>query len=140
MVEYLGRYTHKIAISNHRLKDVSDGHVTFSAKDYRKGGKKQTLGLTHKEFIRRFALHILPKGFVRIRHYGILSSCKKKVLVPLLHKELGKPIVKEPPPLKHRKCPYCKLGSMVTVTIFDSRGPPKIWLKRLKNNAPNTTP
>ncbi len=61
------------------------------------------------------------------------------IIVPLLHKELGKPIVKEHPPLKHRKCPYCKLGSMVTVTIFDSRGPPKIWLKRLKQHALNTT-
>ncbi|TYP69666.1 IS91 family transposase, partial [Aquimarina intermedia] len=74
VVEYLGRYTHKIAISNHRIVSLKDNKVTFSTKDYRRGGAKYKLILPDAEFIRRFCLHILPKGFTRIRHYGILSS------------------------------------------------------------------
>ena len=70
------RYTHKIAISNHRILQINseDKTVTFSVKDYKHGGRKSILTLSNQEFIRRFALHILPKGFTRIRHYGILSS------------------------------------------------------------------
>lgn len=74
VIAYLGRYTHKVAISNHRIKAVEKDHVQFSYKDYRQGAKQKQMRLTHGEFIRRFAQHILPKGFVRIRHYGILSS------------------------------------------------------------------
>jgi len=70
VVEYLGRYTHKIVISNHRIKNLDDQRVTFLVKDYRHGGRKSLLRLPDSEFIRRFAMHILPKGFVRIRHYG----------------------------------------------------------------------
>ena len=86
VIEYLGRYTHKIAISNHRILsiDKEKRRITFSLKDYRKGGQKTTLTLSTKEFIRRFQLHILPKGFTRIRHYGFLSSSWKKEKLPLL--------------------------------------------------------
>ena len=84
VVEYLGRYTHKIAISNHRIRSIENGQLTFAAKDYRHGGAKYLLCLTEEEFIRRFSLHILPRGFTRIRHYGILSSTLKKVCVELL--------------------------------------------------------
>ncbi len=77
VTEYLGRYTHKIAISNHRIKNMEDGQVTFSYKDYKQAAVHKEMTLEATEFIRRFAMHILPKGFVRIRHYGILSStCK----------------------------------------------------------------
>ena len=72
-MEYLGRYTHKIAISNHRIRSIENEQVTFLAKDYRRGGTKYLLSLSEEEFIRRFSLHILPRGFTRIRHYGILS-------------------------------------------------------------------
>lgn len=140
VVEYLGRYTHKIAISNHRIKNLDGRGITFSVKDYRHGGRKSLLRLTDTEFVRRFALHILPKGFVRIRHYGILSSSRKKALVPLLQQVLGSPGPNGRPPLKHRRCPYCQIGIMVTVTVFDSRGPPKAWSDRLKKYAPRTTP
>jgi len=68
VVEYLGRYTHKIALSNHRLTAVDEQTVTFSYRDYRQGAKKLEMKLEGMEFIRRFALHILPRGFVRIRH------------------------------------------------------------------------
>ena len=68
VVEYQGRYTHKIAISNHRILAIDKHAVTISYKDYKEEGKKKTLILTLGEFVRRFALHILPKLFVRIRH------------------------------------------------------------------------
>ena len=76
VVEYLGRYTHKIAISNHRIRSINKDskQITFSLKDYKQGGETKLLTLSYTEFIRRFSLHILPKGFTRIRHYGILSS------------------------------------------------------------------
>ena len=84
VVEYLVGYTHKIAISNQRIKSIDNESVTFDYKDYRVAGAKKKMTLTHQEFIRRFALHILPKRFtssvcpmgsgVKIRHYGFLSS------------------------------------------------------------------
>jgi len=77
VVEYLGRYTHKIAISNHRLIDVDEKTVNFHYKDYREGGKQKQAILTDVEFLRRFATHILPRSFVRIRHYGFLASRNK---------------------------------------------------------------
>jgi hypothetical protein len=70
IVEYLGRYTHKVAISNSRILSYSDNRVRFTCKDYRQGGVKKVMELEAAEFIRRFSLHILPPGFVRIRHYG----------------------------------------------------------------------
>lgn len=79
VVEYLARYTQKIAISNHRIKDVdSDGNVNFWYKDYKDSGKRKLLKLTGEEFLRRFTQHILPARFVRIRHYGILGNYKRK--------------------------------------------------------------
>jgi len=138
VVEYLGRYTHKIAISDHRIQSLANDKVTFTAKDYRKGGARSTLGLSDSEFIRRFSLHILPKGFVRIRHYGILSSSKKKIVLPLLMEETGQCASKNvSPPILHRRCPRCREGILVTVFMFDSRGPPKHWITKLKQQNRN---
>jgi hypothetical protein len=75
---YLGRYTHRVAITNHRLEDISDGAVRFSYRDYADDGRKKTLQLTAMEFLRRFLLHTLPKGFVRIRHYGLYAGSNVK--------------------------------------------------------------
>jgi hypothetical protein len=74
VLRYLGRYTHRVAISNHRLLAFDQERVTFRWKDYAHGGKqgKMTLGTT--EFLRRFFLHVLPRGFVRIRHFGFLAN------------------------------------------------------------------
>lgn len=127
VVEYLGRYTHKIAISNHRIKEIKGGKVTFSAKDYRHGGRKMLVTLSEEEFIRRFALHVLPKGFVRIRHYGFLSSSLKRKVIPNLQEELGEVVLKERPSIIHRSCPACKTGQLETILTFSSRGPPKDW-------------
>jgi len=73
VIEYLGRYTHKVAISNHRIKNVTNHEVTIAYKDYKDGSKTKQLTLKNEEFVRRFSLHILPKRFVRIRHYGIFN-------------------------------------------------------------------
>lgn len=125
VIEYLGRYTHKIAISNHRLKNINNGKVTFSAKDYRRRGKKHEINLSYAEFIKRFALHILPKGFVRIRHYGILASAVKRKVAKMVELQLGIVIIKPREPLMHNKCPCCNIGQLVTIARFDIRGPPK---------------
>jgi hypothetical protein len=70
---YLGRYTHRVAISNHRIVAFADGKVTFLFKDYKQDGKQRRMTLTAVEFLRRFLLHVLPKRFVRIRHYGLCA-------------------------------------------------------------------
>lgn len=74
VLDYLGRYTHRVAISNHRLVSLKDGKVTFRWRDYKDGNKQKNMTLDANEFIRRFLLHVLPGGFVRIRHYGILAN------------------------------------------------------------------
>ena len=74
MLEYLSRYTHRVAISNHRLIKVKNGRVYFKWKNYRKGGKLEETSLEVFEFIRRFLLHVLPKGYFKIRYFGILAS------------------------------------------------------------------
>jgi hypothetical protein len=133
VIEYLGRYTHKIAISNHRILKIDQQNrtVTFSLKDYKKGGKKITLTLSSKEFIRRFQLHILPKGFIRIPHYGFLSSGWKKEKLPHLQLQMAdkdlvyiETIVTQEKSL-HRMCPSYRKGRLITLLTFDSRGPPK---------------
>lgn len=135
VIEYLGRYTHKVAISNHRIENVTEGKTSFRYKDYKDGNKKKTMELTNEEFVRRFAMHILPKSFVRIRHYGILSSTWKRKKLPELRQQLkGKPIEREVKILL-RKCPCCKTGNLITIETFDKRGPPA---KYLMGNQPNT--
>jgi hypothetical protein len=74
VLRYLGRYTHRVAISNHRLLSFDGERVTFRWKDYARGSKQRTMTLAATEFLRRFFLHVLPKGFVRIRHFGFLAN------------------------------------------------------------------
>ena len=132
VIEYLGRYSHKIAISNHRIIDISQGKVYFSVKDYRKGGKKTICTLDQKEFIQRFSMHILPKGFTRIRHYGILSSTSKSRFKKIIDTQLGAVVLSGQPRVSmHRRCPKCKIGVLQTVFVFDQRGPPQHWLEKL---------
>jgi hypothetical protein len=129
IVEYLGRYTHRTAISNHRLVAVDNQNVTFQYKDYRQEGKSSLLTLTGVEFLRRFCLHILPKGYRRIRHYGILSNRTKHIYLNLEKKpalddssSLGKQGQEE---LGHKVCPCCGTPTMVTVQLIAPlRGPP----------------
>jgi hypothetical protein len=103
-------------------------------KGYRKGGKKGICSLPQKEFIRRFALHILLKGFVRIRHYGILSSSSKKEKLPVARDQTGEVTVEVPEKASCIKtCPVCKKGKLITVEMFDEKGPSGDWLRKLKN-------
>ncbi len=151
MIEYLGRYIHKIAISIYRIRQIDKEKRTeiFSLKDYRKGGKKTTQTLSTKEFIRRFALHILPKGFTRIRHNGILSSTWKTRLparqeerLPNLQQTLsGKkptcqtenPREKVPVNTLLHTCPSYKEGILITLLVFDKRGPPENYNEIIRN-------
>ncbi|PVY35593.1 IS91 family transposase [Pontibacter virosus] len=130
VVEYLGRYTHKIAISNHRLTAVDEQSVSFSYKDYRQGAKKLEMKLGGMAFIRRFALHILPKGFVRIRHYGILSGTSKGYSIPVIREQLPegkrqKVEVRQLEVYNPLLCPCCKKETMVTLQVLTKRGPPQ---------------
>lgn len=140
VIEYLGRYTHKIAISNHRIKNIDAQNVHFEYKDYRQEGKKKTMVLTHQEFIRRFALHILPKRFVKIRHYGFLSSTWKRQKLALLQAKLQVKLlerVEKKPFLP--KCACCKTGNLHRIAVFDTRGPPAWYLGTSQNtNAPKS--
>jgi len=133
VIEYLGRYTHKVAITNHRIQQVTTHEVSFSYKDYRDGGKTKMMTLSNEEFTRRFVQHILPQRFVRIRHYGILSSTWKRGKLQALQKELHvqRPEIKLKTLL--RKCPCCKTGTLVTIEVFGKRGPPKKYLLKKQN-------
>lgn len=96
VVKYLGRYTHRIAISNQRIlsTDHDKETVTISVKDYKNNNKKKTVTMRTTEFIRRFLMHVLPKGFVKIRHYGILANRNKKTKLVLCRKLTNSPIYK----------------------------------------------
>jgi hypothetical protein len=138
VIEYLGRYTHKIAISNHRLQSIDAESVTFTFKDYKDHGKKKTMCLNTEEFVRRFSLHILPKRFVRIRHYGILSSTAKRAKFQKVKDALKQRVRKQKHKLlPERKtynpliCSCCHKETMVRVLDFDFRGPPPEILKTL---------
>lgn len=143
VIEYLGRYTHKIAISNHRIQSIENDIVTFSFKDYRDAAKKKKMPLPALEFIRRFAMHILPKRFVRIRHYGILSCKRKTNDLIIIHQQFNSvyvPAVKKTwqqvsiERLRYNPiiCPCCKKATMRMVMEFDHRGPPPGWEQLLK--------
>ncbi len=127
VVEYLGRYTHKVAISNHRLVQIDAHTVSFRYKDYRQAALQKTMQLTHAEFIRRFALHILPKRFVKIRHYGILSSTWKRSKFRCLQNNTTTPPPARSTKPKHPICPCCKIGKLHTIIAFDGRGPPETY-------------
>ena len=129
VVEYLGRYTHKVAISNNRIIAYENNKVRFSYKDYRNGGCKKVMELDDTEFVRRFAMHILPEGFVRIRHYGILSATSKKVTIPTIRQQLNAPEIcfidlRKVQPFDRKICPCCGKASMVTIELIHPRGPP----------------
>jgi len=83
VLRYLSRYTHRVAISNHRIVKIADGNVTFLWRDYAHGNKKKKMTLPACEFLRRFLLHVLPQGFVRIRHFGFLANRHRRTLLEL---------------------------------------------------------
>ena len=89
VLDYVGRYTHRVAISNNRILNIEDGQVTFRYKDYRNGSQQKTMSLSPDEFIRRFLLHVLPDGFHRIRYYGFLGNRHRKEKLQQCRQLLG---------------------------------------------------
>jgi hypothetical protein len=86
VLEYLGRYTHRVAISNNRILSVDNGKVVFTYRDRKRNNEVRTMTLAAGEFIRRFLLHVLPKGFMKIRYFGFLAHTNKKQAIPLLRR------------------------------------------------------
>lgn len=129
VLQYLARYTHRVAISNHRLVALTDGQVTFRWKDYAAGQVEKHMTVEAFEFIRRFLLHVVPSGFMRIRHYGLLANRQREKNVQLCRQLLGTPAVEPlqpetlPGPADEKEedkrgpqiCPVCQQGQMVVV-------------------------
>jgi hypothetical protein len=129
VLEYLGRYTHRVALDNRRILNVNDGKVTFQYKQYRSANahKSRTMTLAVDEFIRRFLLHSLPPGLPRIRHYGLLAGrtkkrnlarCRELMEIPIesiLPSALQIQAAILPTPNTFRRCPACLIGIMVRI-------------------------
>jgi hypothetical protein len=140
VLKYLARYTHKAAISNHRLVDLADGRVSFRWKDYAHGGRQGIMALDAVEFVRRFLLHVLPSGFVRVRHYGLLANRHRQEKLARCRELLGMAVTPQadttstgPDPVTPpgheaavtptRVCPRCGAGRMVVVAEFPPMPP-----------------
>src|SRR5215470_17651283 len=138
VLQYLGRYTHRVAISNHRLISFIDDQVTFRWRDSAHHNQPKLSTLSVDKFLRRFLLHILPQGFVRIRHFGFLANRRRTTLLPLCFQLLGSS--PEPPSEEHPsptedaadlyRCPYCggpmKVSERLTAAEILLRSPPEV--------------
>jgi len=142
VLKYLARYTHRAAISNRRLVSLTDGRVTFGWKDYAHGGKRGTMTLEAVEFVRRFLTHVLPTGFVRVRHYGLLANRHRREKLARCRELLGMAVTPQAdtastdpdpvtPPAPEvavtptRACPRCGAGRMVVVAEFPPMSLPR---------------
>jgi hypothetical protein len=123
---YLARYTHRVAISNHRLVSMADGNVTFLWKDNAHDKKKGKMTITADEFLRRFLLHVLPRGFVRIRHFGFLSARRRRDSIAVCRQALAEeprprsPTPTATPSVTTWQCPCCG-GTMVIIEKFTAQ-------------------
>jgi hypothetical protein len=138
VLHYLGRYTHRVAISNHRLVSFADGQVTFRWRDSADHNKQKLLPLSVDEFLCRFLLHVLPKGFVRIRNFGFLANRKRATLLPLCFQLLGSAQQPQAQPQASStedfpdswRCPKCggpmKVIERLTAAEIHLRSPPRI--------------
>ena len=141
VVNYLGQYTHRVAISNTRIKNIDHNGVTFSYKDYRDNANQKLMTLTGVEFLRRFALHILPRGFVKIRYFGILTSAYRQQVESLKTKPDICQLTETKPERIARlsghhpcKCSKCKTGTMIPVEIIPRiRSPDNVFYPRMAN-------
>jgi hypothetical protein len=136
-LRYLGAYTHRVAISNHRLVALEDGNVTFRWRDSAHGNKKKLMTLPVDEFLRRFLLHVLPRGFVRIRHFGFLANRRRAGLLPICFQLLGRStqqaptatVVSPSQPFPTWRCPLCGGSMHITERISAAelllRSPPE---------------
>jgi hypothetical protein len=141
VLKYLARYTHRVAISNRRLLALRHGQVTFRWKDYVRSGRQSQMTLAAVEFIRRFLLHVLPGGFMKIRHYGFLANRARTTKRELCPRLLGVPAAPDPPPVDPhvegeaaryadetglRLCPHCRAGRLRIVQHL----PPQLEQRR----------
>jgi len=132
-LDYVGRYTHRVAISNNRLLDIEGGRVSFRWKDYRQDSEQKTMTLSADEFIRRFLLHVLPNGFRRIRYYGFLANRYRREKLAQCRHLLGMrahEATAVAPPKGYRdryeeltgctlrECPQCHRGHMIVVEML----------------------
>ena len=137
VLDYLGRYTHRVALSNNRLLSLADGQVRFTWKDYAHGNRRKVMALEATEFLRRFLLHVLPKGFMRIRHYGLLANRTKSNLLAQARRALDQHNVPQPPAaesiatfwlrvaqLDIHRCPHCGLGTLHVISVLPRQRPP----------------
>jgi Putative transposase/Transposase zinc-binding domain len=135
VLKYLARYTHRAAISDHRLLELKDDEVHFRWKDYAHGGRWRTMKLSTIEFVRRFVMHVLPSGFVRIRHYGLLANRHRREKLALCRELLGTVAASgvedvEPTPRREgpdpvtpaRACPVCGAGRLVVIAELPATG------------------
>ncbi|MGE0854366.1 MAG: IS91 family transposase [Hyphomicrobiaceae bacterium] len=135
VLEYVGRYTHRVAISNHRLLAIEDGTVRFRWKDYRDRDRQKVMTVSAEEFIRRFLLHVLPQGFHRIRYYGFLGNRHRARKLARCRALLGMPVpgqldgqsetdyrdhYEQLTGVSLKQCPACHQGHMVVIETFDS--------------------
>jgi hypothetical protein len=131
VIEYLGRYTHRVAISNQRLVALQDDQVSFRWKDYRHPEKQNVMTVSAEEFIRRFLQHALPPGFQRIRYFGLLANCHRAGKLRLCRQKLAAPLTDLlPVPQDYRDfyaaltgnnlrlCPECGIGTMIRIEIL----------------------
>ena len=133
VLDYLGRYTHRVAISNDRILAVGNGKVRFRWKDYRRQHRWKTMTLSAEEFIRRFLLHVLPPRFHRIRHFGLLAGPRRRRNLDLCRRLLHMPPPSAPDAQSENDadpadalwpCPACQAGTMVVVERFEPGDPP----------------
>jgi hypothetical protein len=136
VLDYLGRYTHRVALSNDRLADHRDGQVRFRWKDYADHDRVKLMTLDADEFLRRFLLHVLPRGFMRIRHFGLLANRTRHASLPRCRDLLGQPPAADAPvesvaAVMHRLtgidlsgCPVCGKGRMQLTALVNTTPPP----------------
>jgi predicted Zn-ribbon and HTH transcriptional regulator len=140
VLDYLGRYTHRVALSNDRILSLQNGQVTFSYRDRKDKDRLKSMPLDTQEFIRRFLLHILPDGFMRVRHFGFLANRTKKHALPQCRKLLGlsaalpeipkrsaEDLLRELTGFDLSRCPSCKLGTMIVVRELPPRANSPQW-------------
>ena len=140
VLDYLGRYTHRVALSNERILSVQNGQVTLSYRDRKDGNRKTTIPLDAHEFIRRFLLHVLPDGFMRIRHFGFLANRSKKqalaqcrrllkieAALPEIPKESAKDLLLRITGIDLSRCPSCYRGTMIVVAELPPISSPSQW-------------
>ncbi|MCU7865615.1 MAG: transposase, partial [Candidatus Thiodiazotropha sp. (ex Lucinoma borealis)] len=121
VVDYLARYTHRIAITNARILAVDESAVVFRYKDYRDKNRQKAMQLSGEEFVRRFLLHVLPKGFTRVRHYGFLAGCcRAKRLVQIREALVQPEPVTDASPAGEitYHCPRCQVGHLRLVALL----------------------